>query len=302
MKQYYKSLALCLCAALLLAGCTPAAGPAPQTPASAPQASASEPQPSSAPDSSIPKSTVADGSITDAWETKGLFVPQKASSTKIETYKICEGTDVENEITVLTAKEEGPTIFIVAGQHADEVAGYTAINNLKDMELKKGKVYILSPANMPGYKAEPKKRYVNAEEDLNRSFPGKTDGTKAELLAAAIYAEIERIKPVLVLDHHEARVIKSDRDFLGSSLIYTTLDGMEDLFLNMHQATQDGELCAGPFNFFGPGPIGSMNNVVATNLKIPVITVETYRAYVLERRIEEHIAIVGYVLRHYGMV
>lgn len=288
MKHYYKLCTLCLCAVLSLVGC---ASVAPSTP-----------QSSTALISPSPSSTVADNSITGPWETKGIFSPKKASTTTIETYKICEGTDVENEITVLTAKEEGPTIFIIAGLHADEVAGYNAINNLKDMELKKGKVYILSPANMPGFKAEPKTRYVHNKEDLNRSFPGKTDGTEAELLAAAIYAEIEKVKPVLVLDHHEARIVKTDSDFLGSSLIYTTLDGIEDLFLNMHQATQDRELCAGPFNFFSPGPIGSINNVVATNLKIPVITVETYRGYVLERRIEEHMAIVGYVLRYYEMV
>lgn len=250
----------------------------------------------------IPTETVSDGSITDAWKTKGLFVPKPASTTTIETYKICEGTEVENEVTVLTAKEKGPIIFIIAGQHGDEVAGYTALNKLKNMELKKGQISILSPANLPGAKSEPLRRYVFEEQDLNRSFPGKVDGTQAELLASAIYSEIERIKPVLVLDHHEARTIKTNRDFLGSSLIYTTLNGMEEMFLNMYQATQDGELCAGPFNFYGPGPIGSMNNVVATNLNIPVITVETFRGYQLERRLEEHLAIVGYILHHYEMV
>lgn len=236
------------------------------------------------------------------WETKGFFQPNKATTTKIETYKICEGTEVENEITVLTCKEKGPIIFIVAGMHGDEVAGYTAINNLKDMEIKRGKVYILSPANMPGAKAEPKNRYVNEKEDLNRSFPGNEKGNNSQTLADAIYKEIKRIKPDLILDHHEARAVKTDRDFLGSSFIYTSLDGMEDLFLGMYQATKDGKLCSGEFKFYGPGPIGSMNNVVTTNLKIPVITVETYREYELERRVEEHIAVACYVLRYYGMV
>lgn len=285
MKHYYKLLTLCFYVVLLLAGCTSVNPPVSSAPALSPSSS-----------------TVADGSITGPWETKGLFTPEKATTTTIKAYKICEGTDVENEITVLTAKEEGPAIFIVAGQHADEVAGYTAINKLKDMELKKGKVYILSPANMPGFKAEPKTRYVNNREDLNRLYPGNVNGTKADLLAASIYSEIQKIKPVLVLDHHEARIIKTDKDFLGSSLIYTSLDGMEDLFMNMYQATLDRELCTEPFKFFGPGPVGSVNNVVSTNLKIPVITVETYRGYELERRIEDHIAIVGYVLRYYEMM
>lgn len=252
--------------------------------------------------SDIPREQVEDGSIDVEWETKGLFTPMKATTTTIETYKICEGTEVENEVTVLTAKEEGPTVFIVAGQHGDEIAGYMAINELKDMELKRGKLLILSPANKLGAEAEPKRRHVKDNQDLNRSFPGKVDGTAAEQLAAAIYAEIEKEKPKIVLDHHEARVIKEGRDFLGSSFIYTTLEGMEDLFLDMHQATQDRELCAEPYNFLGPGPLGSMNNVVATNLNIPVITVETYRGYVLQRRIEEHNAVVGYILRYYEMM
>lgn len=251
---------------------------------------------------SIPTSTVEDGTIIEPWETKGKFTPEKASTTTIETYKICEGTDVENEITVLTAKEEGPTVFIIAGQHGDEIASYTAIDQLKDMEIKKGKLYILSPANKPGATAEQKRRYVFDKEDLNRSFPGKTNGTRAELLASAIYSEIESIRPVIVLDHHEARRIETNVDFLGSSLIYSTLNGIEDMFLNMYQATQDGELCSGPFNFYSPGPIGSLNNVVATNLQIPVLTIETYRGYQLERRIEDHLAIVGYILRYYEMV
>lgn len=288
MKIYYKILIICLCISLILVGCG--------------YEKSFEESSNTTTTSDMPSSSVEDGSIAIPWETKGLFTPEKTSTTSIETYKICEGTDVENEITVLIANEEGPIIFIVAGQHGDEIAGYEAINNLKDMELKRGKVYILSPANIPGSKAEPKRRYVVGEEDLNRSFPGKTDGTMAELLASAIYGEIEKVKPILVLDHHEARTIKTNRDFLGSSLIYTTLNGMEDLFMDMYQATHDRELCAEPFNFFSPGPNGSMNNVVSTNLEIPVITVETYRGYALERRIEEHMAIVGYVLHYYEMV
>lgn len=293
MKKIYKLLIIVFTIAFIIAGCSNNDEPIGDE--------SVEPD-SGAPVSVIPDTTVPDGTVIVDWETKGLFFPEEASTTTIETYKICEGTDFENEVTVLTAEVEGPTVFIIAGQHGDEVAGYEAINKLKNMELEKGMVYILSPANIIGANSEPKNRYVNKEEDLNRSFPGDVDGTMAEQLASTIYAEIEREKPVIVLDHHEARTIKTDRDFLGSSLIYTTLDSIEDLFLNMYQATQDGELCAEPFKFYSPGPIGSMNNVVATNLNIPVITVETYRGYQLERRIEEHMAIAGYVLKHYEMV
>lgn len=107
---------------------------------------------------------------------------------------------------------------------------------------------------------------------------------------------------MIVLDLHEAITVRENRDFLGSSLIYTILDDIAELFLDMHTATQERTLCSEPFNFFGPGPLGSINNVVASTLGIPTITVETYRAYVLERRVEDQLAIVGYVLRYYGLV
>ena len=89
---------------------------------------------------------------------------------------------------------------------------------------------------------------------------------------------------------------------LGSSLIYTDLSEMSDMYLEMLMATESGELCSERFNFYGPGPIGSINNTVTTQLGIPTITVETYRGYELERRIGDQLDIVEYVLRYYGLI
>ena len=93
-----------------------------------------------------------------------------------------------------------------------------------------------------------------------------------------------------------------NRDFLGSSLIYTSLDKMSDMYLDMLMATETGELCSERFNFYGPGPVGSINNTVTTQLDIPTITVETYRGYPLERRIGDQLDIVEYVLTYYGLL
>lgn len=48
--------------------------------------------------------------------------------TQVSTYKLAEGTDIENEVTVLQGEEEGPTIYIVAGVHGDEIAGWMTGN------------------------------------------------------------------------------------------------------------------------------------------------------------------------------
>lgn len=222
--------------------------------------------------------------------------------TQVSTYKIGEGTDIENEVTVLQGEEEGPTIYIVAGVHGDEIAGWMTGNLIKKVGIRAGTVYILSPANRWGADSDPRTRYVTGQEDLNRSFPGDPDGNMAERVADSIFQDIKRVNPVFLFDLHEARANSENKDFLGSSLIYTSLDNMSDLYLEMLMATESGELCSERFNFYGPGPIGSINNTVTTELGIPTVTVETYRGYELERRIGDQLDIVEYVLEYYGIL
>lgn len=305
-----KSLVIMLVCAFTLSGCTSSntsssSNASTSTSEPAPSVS-SEAAPSSSASTSLSNSIsssvtyVPDASITDPWETIGTFEPKPATTTTIETIKFLEGTDMENDIYVLTAKEEGPTVFICASIHGDEIAGYTAADKLKNMELKKGKLYILSPVNVIGAKRNT--RYADGTDDPNRAFPGKADGTITQQLTNGVYNAVKDANPEFVFDLHEARAKATNRDFLGSSLIYTNLDGMEDMFMDLYLATQSRELCSEPFAFFGPGPTGSLNSVITTDLGIPTITVETYRAYQLERRVEDQLAIVGYVLKHKGMV
>lgn len=222
--------------------------------------------------------------------------------TEVSTYKIGEGTDIENEVTVLKGAEEGPTIYVVAGVHGNEQAGWETGNQLKKIGIRAGTLYILSPANRWGASAEPRTRYVTEKQDLNRSFPGDSEGNMAERVADSIYQDIKRVNPVFLFDLHEAQANSENYDFLGSSLIYTSLDNMGDMYLDLLLATESGEVGSERFNFYAPGPIGSLNNTVTTNLGIPTITVETYRGYPLERRIGDQLDIVEYVLTYYGIL
>lgn len=223
--------------------------------------------------------------------------------TTVSTYKIGAGADIENEVTVLKGVEDGPVVYVVAGIHGDEQAGWEAGEQLKKISIKAGTLYILSPANRWGADARPRSRYIGGIYDLNRSFPGHSDGNIGERAANSIYQDIKRVAPVFLFDLHEARPVSNENyDFLGSSLIYTSLDKMCDLYLDLLLATQTGQVGSEPFHFFAPGPIGSLNNTVTTTLGIPTITVETYRGYPLERRISDQLDIVEYVLNYYGML
>ena len=85
--------------------------------------------------------------------------------TEVSTYKLAEGTDIENEVVVLKGQEEGPVIYIVAGVHGDEIAGWMTGNLVKKVGIKAGTVHILAPANRWGASAEPRVRFVTERED-----------------------------------------------------------------------------------------------------------------------------------------
>lgn len=208
--------------------------------------------------------------------------------------KILEGTDMENLVHVISAEAPGKTVFVIGGIHGDETAGFIAAEQLLETTIKSGTLYILPYANLPGIESGSRRCYD--DEDLNRAFPGDSYGSKTEQTANAIFGLIESIKPDIVLDLHEAIIQREDRDFLGNSFIYTSLDGIGDLFFELLAATEDGTICSEPFNFFSPGVPGSLNNCVSSILYIPVITVETYRKNDLETRIRNQTQAVNFVL------
>lgn len=226
--------------------------------------------------------------------------------TDKEEYLLLAGASEENTVQILRGKEDGPTIYLVAGVHGDETAGWRAGNLLKQATLKAGTLYILSPANT--YGAGQNRRRTESGRDLNRSFPGKSDGWDAERIAASIYADIRDKQPELVLDLHEA-VAKEDNyaalganyDALGNSLICQSLDGIGELVLDALLDSEAGELCSGGLALYGSPPAGSLNRTVTEELGIPVITVETLRAEPLAQRVQNQLELVEFALEYYGM-
>lgn len=230
----------------------------------------------------------------------------KKFNTDGEEYALLEGTQEDNSVLVLRGEEDGPTLYVVAGVHGDETAGWLAGNLLKQATLKAGTLYILSPANT--YGAEQNQRKTKSGRDLNRYFPGNPNGWDAERIAASIYADIRDKQPELVLDLHEAiakeddyEALGANYDALGNSLICQSLDGIGELVLDALLSSEAGELCSDALTLYNSPPAGSLNRVVTQELGIPVITVETLRAEPLAQRVQNQLELVEFVLGHYGM-
>lgn len=219
----------------------------------------------------------------------------------VSEYALLPGSSWQNEVTVIRGAEDGPIVYVVAGVHGDEEAAWQTGKLLKKISIKAGTLYILAPANKWGAQKLPKSRFLD-KKDLNRSFPGNPSGTAAQQVAYAIYHDIKAKQPVFVFDLHEASVVQEGRDYLGSSLIFTDVTLFDELFFDLLWATEDGEVCSRPFNYYSPGPDGSVNNTVTKGLGIPAMTVETFRGYPMENRISDQLDIVQYVLHYYGMV
>ena len=100
--------------------------------------------------------------------------------TQVSTYKLAEGTDIENEVTVLQGEEEGPTIYIVAGVHGDEIAGWMTGNLVKKIGIRAGTVHILRgiwPSGWPTPSTRTSRGWTRCSS-LTCTRPGPTRRTK----------------------------------------------------------------------------------------------------------------------------
>lgn len=217
----------------------------------------------------------------------------------VSSYTIAQGTAAETTVWHIHSENEGPTIYISGGIHGDERAAWYAGVLMKDCTISCGDLYVLSQANIIG--ANKVSRRVEGKEDPNRFFPGNPNGTLTQVLDYAIFSDIQDKNPDLVLDLHEAIVVSKSREFLGSTYIFTTLDGIDMLMFDLLAATEDGDICHNAFSATGPGPAGSLNSTVSNVLGVPVITVETFRGFDIYRRVYDQLDTIQFILEYYGM-
>lgn len=224
-----------------------------------------------------------------------------ADSQQVQQYTLLKDEAAETTVFLIDSGLPGASVYIVAGTHGDERAGwYAAFLLAESCRIDTGRLYVLPQANVPG--CELADRFVAGSLDLNRAYPGNPEGDLAQRLADEIYKDIQRVKPTLLLDLHEAAFFTPDRDFMGQKLIVTGLDGIESLLFNFLTIAQESHPDREPFDLVGPGVSGSLNREVTQGLLCPVITVETFRGFPLSMRIQDQLDFVLYCLKSLGMI
>ncbi|QZX99004.1 succinylglutamate desuccinylase/aspartoacylase family protein [Halobaculum rubrum] len=103
-----------------------------------------------------------------------------------ETYL---GDPVRIPVTIINGERPGPTAFLSAAAHGDELNGIEVVREVAhewDLADLAGTLICLPVLNVPGFLAQ--QRYLPVyDRDLNRSFPGSADSTSAKRMAARIY-------------------------------------------------------------------------------------------------------------------
>ncbi|UIO98831.1 succinylglutamate desuccinylase/aspartoacylase family protein [Halobaculum sp. CBA1158] len=133
----------------------------------------------------------------------GRVAPGERQNLRFVVSETYLGDPVRIPVTIVNGEEPGPTAFLSAAAHGDELNGIEVVREVAhewDLSGLRGTVICLPVLNVPGFLAQ--QRYLPVyDRDLNRSFPGSADSTSAKRMAARIYANF--IEPCdLGIDFH----------------------------------------------------------------------------------------------------
>jgi predicted deacylase len=203
-----------------------------------------------------------------------------------ETYL---GDPVHIPVTIINGPRPGPTVFLSAAIHGDELNGIEVVREVAqewDHTDICGTLVCLPVLNVPGFIAQ--ERYLPIyERDLNRAFPGKQGSTSSNRITYRIYHNF--IEPCDVgLDFHTSTRGRTN-------MFHVRADMDDDDVARLARAFGSNLIMA------GEGSSGMLRRE-ATEDGIPTITIEMGEAHRFERElIDQALEGVRSVFAEYGV-
>ncbi len=120
-----------------------------------------------------------------------IILPGQTKKIDLPVAKLYTDADVHLPVYIVRGKKPGPTIFVSAAVHGDELNGIEIIRrliNLKGFKLSSGTLIAVPMVNVYGVVNQ--SRYMPDRRDLNRSFPGSSKGSLAARVANIFLKEI----------------------------------------------------------------------------------------------------------------
>jgi len=183
------------------------------------------------------------------------------------------GQPVTVPVTVWRAKSPGPTVFVTAAVHGDELNGTGVVRTLilePPFDLAAGSLVLVPVVNMLGF--ERHMRYLPDRRDLNRAFPGSTEGSLARRIAHAVFSEIVQ-RCDFGIDLHTAAVRRTNFPNVRADLSDPAVDRLARAF--------GSELIVN-----GRGPKGSLRRS-ACQAGCPTIMLEAGEVWKIEPAVVE---------------
>ena len=115
----------------------------------------------------------------------------ESAEFELTVSKSYSGRSVRLPVHVWRGAEPGPTVFISAAVHGDEINGTGAIRRLiqePSFQLRAGALVLAPVVNIAAF--EQLSRYSPDRRDLNRTFPGSARGSLTSRLANVIFRDI----------------------------------------------------------------------------------------------------------------
>ncbi|GAA0525601.1 hypothetical protein SAMN04488066_102212 [Halorubrum aquaticum] len=204
-----------------------------------------------------------------------------------ETYL---GDPVRIPVTIVNGERDGPTVFLTAAAHGDELNGIEVVREVAhewDLSDLRGTLVCLPVLNVPGFLAQ--QRYLPVyDRDLNRSFPGKPGSTSSKRMAHRIYANF--IEPCdFGIDFHTSTRGRTN-------MLHARGDMTDEGVYRLAMAFGSSVIID------SDGPSGTLRGE-ATADGVPTITVEMGEAHRFQRRlIDDALAGVRSAFAEYGML
>lgn len=193
--------------------------------------------------------------------------------TRSPRYTITEtylGDPVRMPVTIINGSDSGPTAFLSAAGHGDELNGVEVVREIAnewDHDDLCGTLVCLPVLNVPGFIAQ--QRYLPIyDRDLNRSFPGDESTTGAKRIAARVFRNF--VEPCDIgLDFHTSTRGRSN-------MLHVRADMDDPAVARVANAFASNVVIA------SEGPSGSLRRE-ASVAGTPTVTVELGEAHRFQR-------------------
>ena len=172
-------------------------------------------------------------------------LPGSRATVHLPVSAMSDHTPVTMSAHVVHGKLDGPTVFVSAGIHGDEVIGLEIIRRLLRFEglaRLRGTLIVVPIVNSFGFIN--KSRYLPDRRDLNRCFPGSNEGSLASRLAYLFLTEIVG-RADLGIDLHSAAIHRTNYPQVRVSPDDMRMRDLADVFgapIIMQSPQRDGSL------------------------------------------------------------